>query len=243
MKNNINTLLIVVGIIISVTILSQAYKYKFQKDEIISVTGLAEREFESDQIVWSAYYTQNNMNLKEAYANLKKDEKEIKNYLLSKGAKDNEIKFSSVNIDKQYENSYGPNGNYVGNYFNGYVLQQSVTIDSKEIDKVERIVRESNSLIEKGIEFNSTLPSYYYSKLSELKIDLLAKASEDAKARANTIVKNAGGKVADPSKANMGVFQITGKNENEAYSYGGTFNTSSRTKTASITVKLEYKIK
>ena len=38
----------------------------------------------------------------------------------------------------------------------------------------------------------------------------------------------------------MGVFQITGQNSNEDYSYGGAFNTSSRTKTASITIKIDY---
>jgi len=43
-------------------------------------------------------------------------------------------------------------------------------------------------------------------------------------------------------KANMGIFQITGKDSNEDYSWGGTFNTSSKEKTASITVKMEFKI-
>jgi hypothetical protein len=41
----------------------------------------------------------------------------------------------------------------------------------------------------------------------------------------------------------MGVFQITGQNENEEYSYGGAFNTSSINKTATITVKTEYEVK
>jgi hypothetical protein len=40
----------------------------------------------------------------------------------------------------------------------------------------------------------------------------------------------------------MGVFQITGKNSNEDYSFGGSFNTNSREKTASITLKVDYSI-
>lgn len=40
----------------------------------------------------------------------------------------------------------------------------------------------------------------------------------------------------------MGVFQITGKNSNEDYSYGGVFNTSSKEKTASITLKVDYQV-
>ncbi|MGV0967515.1 hypothetical protein [Empedobacter falsenii] len=38
----------------------------------------------------------------------------------------------------------------------------------------------------------------------------------------------------------MGIFQITGKNDNEEYSAGGSLNTTSRQKTAQITVRASY---
>ncbi len=85
--------------------------------------------------------------------------------------------------------------------------------------------------------------SYYYSGLNELKIDLLAKAAADAKDRAESIAKNSDAGLGNIRKANMGVFQITGRNTNEDYSYGGVFNTSSKDKTASITLKVEYFVK
>lgn len=40
----------------------------------------------------------------------------------------------------------------------------------------------------------------------------------------------------------MGVFQITGQYSNENFSYGGTFNTQSKNKTATITTRLEYEL-
>jgi hypothetical protein len=38
----------------------------------------------------------------------------------------------------------------------------------------------------------------------------------------------------------MGVFQITGRNSTEEYSYGGSYNTSERYQTASITIRMDY---
>jgi hypothetical protein len=38
----------------------------------------------------------------------------------------------------------------------------------------------------------------------------------------------------------MGVFQIVAQNSSEEYSWGGSFNTTSKRKTATITVKLDY---
>ena len=52
-----------------------------------------------------------------------------------------------------------------------------------------------------------------------------------------------GAKIDKLQNAQMGIFQITGQNSNEEYSWGGTFNTSSKEKKASITIKLTYKIK
>ena len=229
-------------ILLSVFILANAYKYKFKQNETITVTGLAEKDFESDQIIWTGSYSRKTLDLKEAYSLLKQDEKNLKNYFTAKGINTNEIIFSAVSIEKEYESRYYPERNVTTNIFTGYKLTQNVTIDSKDMEKVEKTSREVTELIEQGIEFNSSSPSYYFSKLSELKIDLLAKASADAKLRAETIAKNSGSGLGDIKNASMGIFQITGKNSDEEFSYGGVFNTTSRIKTASITIKIDYAV-
>ncbi len=240
MKPYIKYVIIAVAAIIVGLILANGYKYKNRVQQTIVVTGLAEKEFTSDQIVWNLNYSRTNTDLKTAYASLKEDEKMVKEYLASNGVPDAEIVYSSVDVNKNFSNSYSEGKSY--NVFTGYTLNQKVTIDSKDIDKIEKLSREITGLLEKGIELNSTTPAYYYQKLNELKVDLLAKASEDAKQRAKTIAKNSGASLGNLIKANMGVFQITGKNSNEDYSYGGSFNTSSKIKKASITVKVDYKV-
>lgn len=234
--------IIAVAIIVSVIIASATIKYKFRIPETISVTGLGEKNFVSDQIVWKATFVRSAVDLKSAYAALKADEAEIKDYLLTNGVSDSNILFSSVDMQKNYDNKTDQKGNIVSTVFKGYTLTGSVTIDSKNIPVVEKLSREITGLLQKGIELNSTAPSYYYSHLNELKIDLLAKASEDARQRAESIAKNSGGDLGKLKKANMGVFQITGRNSDEDYSYGGAFNTSSKDKTASITLKVEYSV-
>ncbi|MFM7672305.1 MAG: SIMPL domain-containing protein [Bacteroidota bacterium] len=242
MKPYIKTTIISIAALIGILILAAAYKYKFKAQETISVTGLAERDFVSDQIVWSGNYSRKMMDLKSAYAQLKADEQTIRQYLKGKGVKDDEIVFSSVTIEKEFSNVSDNEGRLISTEFTGYNLKQTVTVDSREIEKVEKISREVTELIESGIEFNSTDPSYYYSKLSELKVDLLAKASADAKERAQTIARNSGSDLGKIKKATMGVFQITGQNSNEDYSYGGVFNTSSKNKTASITIRIDFAV-
>ena len=242
MKNYISTIIISVACITAFWLMSNAYKYKFKATENITVTGLAEKDFSSDQIVWTGNYSRKMIDLKSAYALLKEDEGKIRTYLKGKGVAEAELVFSAVSIDKDFTTKYDAEGKQIGSEFTGYNLKQNVTVDSKDISKVEKISREVTELIESGIEFNSSSPSYYYTKLSELKVDLLAKASADARQRGETIAKNAGSNLGKIKKATMGVFQITGQNSNENYSYGGVFNTSAKNKTASITIKIDFAV-
>ena len=243
MRSYIGHLIIAAAIILAVLLAASTVRYKFKAPETITVTGLAEKDFIADQIVWSGNFVRNGLDLKTAYDQIKADEAVIKRYLNGSGIPDTSIVFSSVNMNRNYEQRYDPNGRVIGSTFTGYNLSETVTVDSRNLDMVEKMSREITNLLQKGIELNSSSPSYYYSRLNELKIDLLAKASADAKQRAESIAKNSGATLGDLRKANMGVFQITGKNSNEDYSYGGAFNTTSKEKTASITLKVDYQVR
>lgn len=227
-------------LIFAVFIIGRAYKYRSTTTETIVVTGLAEKDFNSDLIVWSGSYSRKSLDLKSAYAALKVDENAIRSYLSGKGIAPEEMVFSSVEINKEFSTREDANGRQLGQEFSGYNLRQVVKVESNNVDKIDKISREVTELIESGIEFNSSPPAFYNTKLSDIKMDLLARASADAKTRAETIAKNAGSSLGKLKKATMGVFQITGKNSNEDYSYGGAFNTSSRNKTGSITIRMEF---
>ncbi len=242
MKSYITATIIAAAIIIAGFGIGRAYNYKFKTRNTVSVVGSAEHNFSADLIVWSGAFTRSSMDMKEAYASLKNDEQQVRSYLSTRGIEDKEVIFSSIAIDKLFNTTYDENGRQTGNVFTGYQLRQTVKIESKSMEKVEKISREITELLQSGIELSSQPPLYYYTKLSDLKIDLLAKASADAHNRAETTAKNAKSSLGKLRRASMGVFQITGQYSNEDYSYGGSFNTASKNKTASITVRLEYEL-
>ena len=239
---SLSAAIIGIAFIVGLFIVGKAYKYRSTSKETITVTGSAEKDFVSDLIVWKGSYSRKSMDLKSAYAELKDDESVVKKYLLSKGVQENEMVFSSINIVKEFNYLTDANGRSLGQQFSGYNLTQNVRIESPNVDKINAISREATELIQQGIEFNSMPPLFYYTKLTQIKMDLLAKASADGKKRAEIIATNSGSSLGKLKKANLGVFQITGKNTDEDYSYGGTFNTSSRNKTGSITIRMEFSV-
>ncbi len=229
--------------IVSVAILANAYKSKYTSSQVIAVTGQAQEHFTSDLIVWQGHFSKANVNLKHASLELEQDKKKIMSYLKNFGINEKDIVFSAVNINQLYDNTYDSNGNFQRSVFTGYNLSQTVRIESSDVEKVERLSREVSDLIAENIELTSNDPEYHYTKLADLKLKMIENATQDARKRAEIIASNAKGKLSNLKNANMGVIQIIGKNTSEDYSWGGNYNTSSKNKTASITIKLDYNTK
>jgi hypothetical protein len=240
-------LLIALSIIITACILGNAFKNRNAKQDTISVVGLGTKDFVSDEIYWSGHFDTKAMDAKDAYNLITADKAKVKQFFLSKGFAENEIVFSGVNFDKSYRTitTEGENNATKSeSIFDGYTATQTISFSSKKnpalMRKIEMVIDQTAELINSGIQFNPNQVQYTFSDLPSLKHDLIIKATQDAKERAEKIVKTGDGNMGKLKDASMGVFQITGKGSVEEDSYGGTNDTFSKDKTARITVRLAY---
>lgn len=243
MKKHISSIIFAIAIIIAAALLGNAVINRNKKTGTVDVTGLGQKNFTSDLVVWEGNFSRENTDIKTAYADLERDRKEVLNYLITKGIPKENIIFQAVNTTPLYRQNYSNAGNYMGQTFLGYELNQTLQVESKEVEKVEQISREITELLLQGVKFYSQAPRFYYTELESLKIEMISRATEDARIRAEKIAENSGAKLGKLLAANMGIFQITGLNSTEDYSWGGTFNTTSKEKTASITMRLSYSVK
>ncbi len=225
-----NSQIIILGICIAVaTIVSSMILsggvlkvMKFTREQI-SVTGSATKQITGDYIIWRGTFSRRESNLKKAYANLKDDLEKIKRYLSSKGVAETDIIISSVTTSTVYKkNDKGGDTNDI----QYYMLSQVVEIRSNDVDKITMVSREVTELINQGIELESQAPEYFYTKLDELKLEMLAKASENAKLRAENMVRAAGNKIGFMRQAKMGVFQITPATSTDVSDWGVNDTTS-----------------
>lgn len=239
MKSHKTQLLFYPTLIIVALIIGLSFKNALGHLNRIDVTGGVTQDFTSDIIVAEATFKTKNIELKNAYKKLEDDRKLISDYLDDNNVPMDDVVFSSINIQKQYEYKWDDDGTKYEE-FSGYLLKQNIKIESNEVLKIEGLSRDITTLIDQGIEIQSKAPYYFYSKLADLKIDMIAAATKDASERAMQIAKNANSSLGDLIQAKMGVFQITAKNSTEGYSWGGTHNKTSKHKTATVTMRLSY---
>jgi hypothetical protein len=226
-------------VLASVLIAAHTYKTRGRANDVVSVTGLAKRDFVSDLIVWKGHFVRREPSLKAASEGLRRDLEAVKKFCASKGLKPDEAVFAPVEIEKEFDDSVDSAGRTIRS-FKGFLLTQRMEIESKDVDRIEIFSREVTSLIDAGIEFYSAAPEYHYTKLGELKLEMIVAATRDGRTRAERIVDAAGGGLGPLHYSSLGVFQITQPNSSAEFSWSGAYDTSSKRKTASVTIKLQF---
>ncbi len=239
------TVLIAAGTCLAIAIIgAMTFWSRDRANDMIGVTGMGRMDFASDRVVWSGNLQVQAKTLEKAYDALVARQGRVDAFLKASGIKDSETVWRQVGMEKMYGETRNGDGAIVARPFEGYALFQQFVVDSGAIDTVEKASRDVTSLLKEGIELSSDLPQFFYTKLPELKLELIALATQDARARAGQIAKNAGTRLGKVRYSSLGVFQILGQSSSqESSSWEGYFDTESRLKTATVTVRVQYEAK
>lgn len=242
-RSLIGTIIIAVSLIICVMIGSNAIIHRNDGLKTIAVKGQASRTFKSDLAVFTLTLTNDTKNVAEDVTAMQGRMKQTTDFLKRHGITEDEIEYGAVTYNDIIDGYYDKNAERYIEEHKGYRVTQSVTITSRDVDKVDAMSKSVGELLEVGLQIQNSTPDYYYTGLTELKHEMLADAAADARQRAEQIAGESMGELSGLKNASMGVFQILGKYSNEEYSWGGTFNTGSIEKTATITVTSTFLLK
>jgi hypothetical protein len=230
--------ILAIGIVIA-TIIGGWFFVKGKKgDQTITVTGSAKKQITSDFVTWRAGLSYQAPALSDAYKSLSEAIPKVRAYLVSKGVADNQITASAISSQTLHgRTSDGAETSEI----TGYSLRQELEVRSTDVQKIAQIAREATELINQGILIESGAPEYLYTKLGDLKIEMLAAAAKDAKERASKIAESTGSSIGSVRTARMGVLQITPLNSNEV-SDSGVNDTSSLEKEITAVVNVGFAV-
>jgi hypothetical protein len=95
------------------------------------------------------------------------------------------------------------------------------------VERIEKASREITSLLDEGVVVNSGCPSYFYTRLGELKVEMLAQAAKDARERAENILRSAGNAtIGKLVVADMGIININAANSTKTSEEGNNDTTA-----------------
>ena len=207
--------------------------------DVITVTGSYSQNVVSDRGSYEFEVNARGTSRADAYATLKKQRPQVVAFLKSQGFKEEDIEEKYINGYNIYEITY--NG-VSTNKIVGFNASQQYVVKSDDVNKIKKLSTDINSLTEQGIDVSGYAPSYFYSKLSDLKVEMLEKATKDAKQRASAMLKATHNQVGKIQSLQMGVFQITPEDSNDVSDMGISDSSSIKKKVTSV-ANVTFRIK
>ena len=216
----------------------------------IKVTGSAKKRITSDLIEWEAVLEAHAPDRTAAYKLLREEREKAVAFLEAQGVKASEIQPQSTTFEEEFdvheEIKVLPGTNVptktAKRTSKGFVTREKIIVRSSDVPRIEKASREITSLLEQGVSISSEAPAYFYTRLGELKIEMLAAAGKDARARADNILRSAGGaSIHRLRDADMGIININPANSTET-SEEGNNDTSAFEKDIITIVHAEFEL-
>jgi len=208
------------------------------RGQTVTVKGYAEMPIVSDRAEWSASITVRDADRTAAYLMLQEHRKALLAYLAERGFPEAGVDLGQVNIREVYARD---DDGDTTNQIESYRLTQYFAIASKDVNAITSTARDAGSLIAQGINLDSNAPSYLFTKLDDSKLEMLERATANARQRATLLLTNSQTTLGPLRSASQGVFQITPAFSTKVSSYG-TNDTTSIDKVIKAVVTVEYAI-
>lgn len=250
LKNNIVAFgcLISIAWIVSSFVLAGGLS-AINRHDAISVTGTAERLVESDAAKWTFLVTKQATPESYSYASkqIKEEQIVIIKYLTSHGVDEKAVTVqpitSTVICQSQNQVMYDSNGRQQCSGSFMYGLTETVIVEGEDVATIQRLsLNAPNALSLLGVQVQTVSMDFFYTKLADIRAELLELASKNAKERAVAIAKSTGNTIGSVKDASQGVFQVTQKNSTDVSDYGS-YDTSTIEKKITAVVRASFEVR
>lgn len=205
--------------------------------DTITVTGASTERIRSDFADWTVVVSGRGASQQAAYRNLQPNLERTLDFLDKQGLSANSLQLAVLES----------NSNDVRNRVSGALIttewtaRQPIRISSADVNLIRQVSRGIGSLVGDGVSLSIRPPAFTYTKLADKRVDMLAKATADARKRAVAIARQAGSGIGAITKADTGTFQITVPNSTDMGSYGS-YDTSTIDKDITAVMGVTFRV-
>lgn len=202
--------ILAIGMVIGGFALGDGIKRAQRADRAVTVKGLAERNVTADLATWTISYSANAPDLATAQASVDRDTAQIRAFFRELGFPAEALQPTGVNVNQLKDNGIV-----------SFTVRQRVSLRTTDIKRAENAVRRQFDLVRRGVilEEGSGM-AYTFTKLNDIKPQMVATATQDARAAAEQFAKDSGAEVGAIKSAAQGYFSIESRDGDSGGGWG-----------------------
>jgi uncharacterized protein len=206
----VSSAILAIGLIAGGYLLGNGLLRAREADRSVTVRGLAEKDVIADLATWTISYSATARDLATAQSSVDRDTREIRGFFKELGFPEDALAPTGVNVS-HYTDDGMPN----------YTVRQRMTLRSTDIKRSQDAVRRQVELVRRGVvlEEGSGM-SYTFTRLNDIKPEMVAEATKDARAAAEQFAKDSGTSVGSIKDATQGYFSIDARDGDSGGGWG-----------------------
>ncbi|MEM9086760.1 MAG: SIMPL domain-containing protein [Pseudomonadota bacterium] len=187
-----------IGLIVGGYLLGDGLLRAKEAERSVTVRGLAERDVTADLATWTISYSANSPNLASAQSKVRQDTDAIRAFFKELGFPEDALQPTGANVSS-----------YTNRGVTTFTVRQRLSLRTKDIERAQKAVAQQFDLVGRGVllEEGSGM-SYSFTKLNEIKPEMVAEATRDARASAQQFAEDSGADVGAIKSATQGYFSI-----------------------------------
>lgn len=212
-QNNILfALLIAIGVALGGWFIGNGFMEGRTGDHYVTVKGISERDVIADMAIWPIRYVSAGNDLNAVQQKIRQDQDQIQSFLEEHGIATDAIELQNLEVTDRTAETYQS-----GSYQNRFILEQTLMVRSDDVQKIDEASQDIGDLVEAGVIINNQYsgggPSYLFNSLTDLKPEMIAEATQNARESAEQFARDSGSELGGIRNANQGVFQILARDK------------------------------
>lgn len=183
------------------------------RDRVVTVKGLAERNVQADYVIWPVTFRVTGNDLSALYEKAQTQSEEIRNFLISQGIKAQDISQGTPSVQDLHADFYGNNLPP-----ERYRMEMAVSVATTDVDTVLKAMGSQSELIQKGVLFTQNYRTQFsFNGLNSIKPEMVEEATKNARSTAQKFAEDSDSELGKIRRASQGQFSIYDRDSNTPY--------------------------
>lgn len=183
------------------------------RDRVVTVKGLAERNVQADYVIWPVTFRVTGNDLSALYEKAQRQSEEIRNFLISQGIKTQDISQGTPSVQDLHADFYGNNLPP-----ERYRMEMAVSVATTDVDTVLKAMGNQSELIQKGVLFTQNYRTQFsFNGLNSIKPEMVEEATKNARSTAQKFAEDSDSELGKIRRASQGQFSIYDRDSNTPY--------------------------
>ena len=207
-NSTLRTVILAVAIVFAAWLLGRGIVQFRLADRYVSVKGVAERDVVADVGIWPLRFVAADDLLESARNKIETDRRRVTAFLMRAGLDSSAISLRSLEVTDAEANRYSQ-----GPVRSRYIVNMTLVVRSNDVERLGRASQSIGELVAAGVvlsagEYGGGGPTYLFTRLNDLKPEMLAESTANARKAAQQFALESGSKVGAIRRAYQGVFEI-----------------------------------